>query len=94
MTMKTNLHQLQLPDSRVVCLVELDPDRIVLRPRFGDYDADVFGEGDPVFRWLCTIVEQYRDDPRPLYFDYAPVSSGTVRHPSEATASDEVVEED
>ena len=47
-----------------------------------------------MFRWLTTIVEQYRHDPRPLYFDYAPASSGTVRHPSQATASDEVVEED
>jgi hypothetical protein len=92
--MKTELHELRLPNRIVHCPVELRARRIVLRPRFGDYDADVFDERDPVFRWLTTIVEQYRDDPRPLYFDYAPASSGTVRHPSEATASDEAVEED
>jgi hypothetical protein len=25
-----------------------------------------------VFKWLTMVVDQYRDDPRPLYFDYTP----------------------
>jgi hypothetical protein len=87
--MKTNLHHLQLPDDHVVCLVELHPDRIVLRPRFGNYDADVFGEGDPVFQWLTIIVEQYHHDPRPLYFDYAPpTGSGTAHNPTSPIPSE------
>ena len=70
--MKTELHELRLPNRTVRCPVELRARRIVLRPRFGDYDGAVFGEGDPVFEWLTTIVEQYRHDPRPLYFDFNP----------------------